>query len=84
LVVTGENLDEETTRFRRSRIERMERILRVRGYDIYNALPGNLLKKVCEIQPAISADFSVTNYIAVPNRDSESFLRAFAGSVQNY
>jgi FkbM family methyltransferase len=84
LVATGEMLDEQTTRFRQGRIEQLERILREWGYNIYNALPGNVLKKIRKIQPAVSADYSVTNYIAVPNRDGESFLRAFTGSVQDF
>lgn len=82
LVITGETLDEQTTRFRQSRIERMERILTEHGYEIYTALPENILKKVREIRPAISADLSLTNYVAVPSRDRGPFLRAFAGCVQ--
>jgi FkbM family methyltransferase len=83
LVVTREALDEQTTRFRQDRIQQLEGILRGLGYDIYNALPGNVLKKIHTIQPTISADYSITNYIAVPNRDSQSFLNAFKGFAQN-
>ncbi len=82
LVITGETLDEPTASFRQSRIERMERFLTEHGYELYNALPGNILKKVREIRPAVSADLSLTNYVAVPGRDTERFRRTFAGDVR--
>jgi FkbM family methyltransferase len=75
LVVTGEKLDNEIIDFRAKRIRKMETILRDEGYDIYNALPGNDLRRVDTIQPAVSDDLSLTNYVAVPARESERFLR---------
>jgi len=83
LVITSENLDPQMIRFRESRIEKMERLLTQEGYDIYNLLPGNVLKRVRKIQPAVSADMSITNYVAVSQQNSGSFLEAFPGTVQD-
>jgi FkbM family methyltransferase len=83
VLVTGDKLDDQHIRFRESRIEKMEDILRQRDYVILNVLPGNCLKKVRRIVPPISADLSVTNYIAVSKLDLDSFLRVFPGSVSD-
>jgi FkbM family methyltransferase len=77
LVVTGSKLDDQTLRFRESRIERLENLLRPRGYEIFNILPGHQLINVRQIVPAVSDDLSLTNYIAAPKSDLESFLRVF-------
>jgi FkbM family methyltransferase len=74
LVVTGKKLDDEIIEFRAKRIEKIEAILKDQGYDIYNALPGNVLRLVDKIKPAVSADLSQTNYVAVPEIGSRSFL----------
>lgn len=81
LAVTGDKLDDQYIRFRESRIERMEDILRQLDYVIFNVLPGNRLKKVSKIIPPVSADLSVTNYLAVSKLDLNSFLRFFPGSI---
>lgn len=83
LVLTGEKLDDRVIRFREGRIEKMESLLRGQGYQIYNILPGNILKKVRKIQPAMSRDLSNTNYVAVSKQDEGSFLRAFPGSARD-
>jgi len=77
LVVTGSELDDQTLRFRESRIERLENLLRPQGYEIFNILPGNQLVKVRQIMPPISDDLSLTNYIAAPKSGLGSFLRVF-------
>ena len=83
LVITGEKLDHRVIRFRESRIERIEALLRGEGYQIYNVLPGNVLKRVRKIQPAMSRDLSITSYVAVSHLDVGSFLQAFPGTVQD-
>ncbi len=81
LVVSGETLDAQHVRFRESRIEKMEDILRKRDYEIFNIQPGNCLAKVRKIAPPTTADLSATNYIAVSKVDLDSFLRVFPGTV---
>jgi hypothetical protein len=82
LVGTGSPLDESTIRFRESRVQKVETILRNLGYEIFNILPGKRLKKLLRIEPPASADLSLTNYLAVSKLDLDSFLRAFPGSVE--
>jgi len=83
LALTGEKLDDQVIRFREGRVEKMESLLRGQGYQIYNVLPGNILKRVRKIQPRMSKDLSNTNYVAVSKQDHGSFLRAFPGTVQD-
>jgi FkbM family methyltransferase len=86
LVVTGDKLDDRTLKFRESRIERLEQLLRHRGYEIFNILPGNQLNRVHQIQPPVSDDLSLTNYIAAPKSGMDAFLRtyeALGGSIQD-
>jgi FkbM family methyltransferase len=83
LAVTGEKLDARVIRFRESRIEKMEYLLTGQGYQIYNVLSRNVLKRVRKIQPTVSADMSITNYVAVSKLDVGSFLGAFPGTVQD-
>jgi FkbM family methyltransferase len=83
LVITGEKLDPQMIQFRESRIRKMECLLTRQGYEIYNVLPGKVLKRVQKIQPAVSADMSLTNYVAVSKLDGGSFLEAFPGTVEN-
>ena len=83
LAVTGENLDARAVQFREGRTEKMECLLRGQGYEIHNVLPGNILRRVGKIQPAMSADLSNTNYVAVSRQDVDSFLRTFPGTVQD-
>jgi len=81
VIGTGAKLDDEHIRFRESRIAKMEDLLRRREYEIYNVLPGNRLKNFRKIVPPVSADLSVTNYIALSKDGVRSFLQSFPGSV---
>jgi FkbM family methyltransferase len=81
LVVTGDKLDAQHIRFRETRIEKMEAILRTRGYEIFNIRADHCLAKIRSIAPGTTADMSVTNYIAVSKADLDSFLRLFPGTV---
>ncbi len=86
LVVTGKKLDDRTLQFRESRIESLEQLLRHRSYEIFNILPGNQLSRVHRIQPLVSDDLSLTNYIAAPKSGLDAFLKtyeALGGSIQD-
>jgi FkbM family methyltransferase len=86
LVVTGDKLDDRTLKFRESRIESLEQLLRHQGYEIFNILPGNQLSRVHQIQPAVSNDLSLTNYVAAPTSGIDTFLKtyeALGGSIQD-
>ena len=77
LVVTGNKLDDRTLTFRQSRIENLEQLLRHRSYEIFNILPGNQLSRIHRIQPPVSDDLSLTNYIAAPKSGLEAFLKTY-------
>jgi FkbM family methyltransferase len=77
LAATGTRLSDEIIRFRELRIEKLEKLLRELGYEIFNLLPGNRLTNIRKIAPAISKDLSLTNYIAVSKPDLEVFLRVY-------
>jgi FkbM family methyltransferase len=83
VIGTGAKLDDEHIRFRESRIAKMEDLLRQQKYEIYNVLPGNRLKNIHKITPSVSADLSVTNYIALSTDSVGSFLQSFPGSVSD-
>jgi len=84
LGVTGRELDDQIIRFRESRIDKMEKILRERDYEIFNIQgSGNQLAKVRRIEPPISDDLSLTNYVAIPKSGLDAFSRVFPGQVHN-
>jgi hypothetical protein len=86
LVMTGNKLDDRTLKFRESRIERLVRLLRHLGYEIFSIQPGNQLSRVQQIRPLVSDDLSLTNYIAVPKSGLDAFLKTFealGGNVQD-
>lgn len=74
IIATGTQLADENRRFRASRIECLEYILRGLGYDIYSVRPQGLTR-VLKIEPSASADLSLTNYAAISNQDIESFFK---------
>lgn len=75
LVATGQKLNDETLSFRAHRLQRLEGILRDEDYEIYNVTPKGPAA-VQEIKPAVSADLSATNYVAVPRQTVEDFMKA--------
>jgi FkbM family methyltransferase len=79
LVVTASKLGDEMIRFRQSRIEKLENLLRQKGYEIFNILPGNRLSNVGKITTVVSDDLSLTNYLAAPKSGLDAFLRTFHG-----
>jgi len=83
LILTGEKLDQQSVEFRQSRIERMEAALTALGYDIYQVLPENSLKKTTKIQPGKTADLSMTNYVAVPKVKSDAFFSRYSGRLRD-
>jgi len=86
LAMTGACLDETTLKFREARIEKLEKLLRPLGYEIFNILPGSQLNRVSRIAPPVSSDLSLTNYVAAPAPDLDAFLKAFralGGTIEN-
>jgi FkbM family methyltransferase len=75
LVATGQKLNDETRSFRAYRLQRLEGILRDEDYEIYNVTPKGPVT-VKEIKPAVSADLSATNYVAVPRQKVGDFMKA--------
>lgn len=83
LVVTGEQLDPDTIKFREQRNHQIESILRELGYSIFNVLPNNILVEISEIKPKISDNLNITDYMAVHNSIRDAFTRNFNGTITN-
>ncbi len=81
LAVTGQKLDEDTIKFRESRNNKMENILRENGYKIFNILPDNKIVEISKIQPIVSNDLKITDYVAVYSDYKDQFLQNFKGKV---
>ena len=81
LVATGQQLDPDIIKFREERNQKMEAIFREIGYCIFNVLPDNKLIEVMEIQPEVSSDLSMTDYIAVHDDDKNAFLDNFKSII---
>ena len=79
LVATGEKLDEETIKFRESRIQKMENLLREIGYKIFNIVPDNTITEISKIVPKVSRDLSITDYVAVHHDYFSDFVENFKG-----
>lgn len=82
LAVTNENLSPATIRFRQERLSKMESALRTSRYQILSILPGDVLKDVVAIEPRISADLSLVDYLAIPEEFLDSFLYDFPGRIE--
>jgi len=65
LRATGQPLDQPTTEFRLARIRTMETLLSDLGYDLAQITPKEI-RPIARIEPAVSADLSLTNYLASP------------------
>lgn len=79
LVVTGQKLDEQTISFREARNEKLEGILRDLGYAIFNILPDKTIIEISKIQPKVSGDLKITDYVAVHRDYTSAFLENFNG-----
>jgi len=78
LVATGQALDAAMVAFRDGRIERMERLLRGLGYRIFNIVPDRPVREVMRIEPPVSSDLTITDYVAA-HRDYAPQLLARMG-----
>lgn len=78
MVATGQHLDAETVAFREDRVVKLERLLRDEGFAIFNILPGHALE-LQRIEPKVSADLSLTNYVAVPKDMTSEFSKTLRG-----
>ncbi|MBT8446110.1 MAG: FkbM family methyltransferase [Gammaproteobacteria bacterium] len=79
LVATGQPLDDETISFREQRCHELEGILRGLDYEIFNIRPDGSLVEVREIQPIVSDDLRITDYVAVPGPGRDAFLGKLSG-----
>jgi len=79
LLVTNQALPEQTVKFRRNRIEKLEHLLRSFGHEIYRVVPGGL-QAIRKIQPESTPDLRCANYVAVPRNSEERFLKQFPRS----
>jgi len=77
LVATNQALPEQTVRFRRDRIEKLEHLIRSFGHAIYRIVPGGP-QAIRKIQPESTPDLRCTNYVAVPRNSEERFLKQFS------
>lgn len=81
LRVTGRELDEKTIVFRERRVKVLEDLLRGLDYTIFNIVPEQKIQEVEKIQPVVSDDPRIVDYVAVPRSVRETFASNFAGSV---
>ena len=65
--------DAETVAFREGRLEKLEQVLRSKGYVIYQMSAGGRLGRTGKIRPNATADLSTTDYVAVQERDEAGF-----------
>ena len=85
MVATGKHLDPETVAFREARVAKLEGLLRDAGFAIFNVLPDQALE-LQRIEPQVSADLTLTNYVAAPMELAPKFsktLRELMGAVQS-
>ncbi len=81
LAATKQQLDEATISFREKRLAVLENTLRNLGYSIYNIQSSDRIVEVTQIQPRISSDLSITDYLAIHEKDKGLFLNSYKGSV---
>ncbi len=80
LVVTGQQLDEETIEFRENRTRKLEEILRKLDYKIFNILPNNRIVEISEIKSKVSNDLKITDYVAIHSDFVSIFMENFKGT----
>jgi FkbM family methyltransferase len=81
LFATNQNLDAETIRFRQKRLCKLEKIVRDNRYRVFNILPGDIIREVAVIEPKVSSEVSLINYLALPEEHSKSFIDDFPGRL---
>jgi len=70
--------DAATVAFRETRLERLESLLRSRGYSIYGMSGTGELGRTERIRPHKTADLRTTDYVAVHARDEAAFRSALS------
>lgn len=81
LAVTGQGIAPEIIEFRENRNRRLESILRDLGYGIFNILPENRIMEIPQIQPKVSSDLKITDYVAVHEDYRNAFLDKLEGTL---
>jgi FkbM family methyltransferase len=79
LAITRAALVKENQDFRDQRIRQLEDVFRSHGYYILHVLPGARLSHVERIDPIVSADRQITDYVAIHPEDFEAFAKAWHG-----
>jgi FkbM family methyltransferase len=80
LAMTSEALDAETIAFREKRLQSVESFLRSRHYVIHQILTGREIQTISAIRPQQESSISTTDYVAVPERENEAFIRLMRNS----
>lgn len=81
LAATKQQLDDQTISFREQRLAVLEDTLRNLGYSIYNIQSSDRIVEVPQIQPKVTSDLSITDYLAVHEKGKKIFLNCYKGSV---
>lgn len=81
LAVTGQRIAPEIIEFRESRNRRLETILRDIGYGIFNILPENRIIEISHIQPKVSSNLDITDYVAMHEDYRNAFLDKWEGTL---
>jgi FkbM family methyltransferase len=77
LVATGENLSPELIAHRNRRAFEISETLDELSYNIYN-IRDQCLIQVREIEPEISSDLTITDYLAIPKEDDNAAKEKFS------
>jgi FkbM family methyltransferase len=81
LAATKQQLNQETISFREQRLTVLENTLRNLGYSIYNIQSSDKIVEVSQIKPKVTSDLSITDYLAIHEKDKKLFLNRYKGSV---
>lgn len=81
LVATGQRIPSEIIEFREGRCRQIECILRNIGYSIFNILPDCKLMEISQIQPRVSNDLKITDYVAVHDDYRDAFFDKWPGTL---
>ena len=75
LIATGQPLDADTIAFREHRNRKIDEVFRTLGYRVFNVVPTNgRVREVAKIEPPVSTDVTITDYVAVHRDYADAFL----------
>jgi hypothetical protein len=79
VVVTNEELDKETINFRESRIGKLEEIIRMNKYCVYQVNGDKEILRISRIKPKVVNDLISKDFIAVPEEQESGFCQLLEG-----